>query len=191
MISYLQGQIIKKGGDFAVVKAGPVGYKAYFSQRNLDLLVLGQEVEVFTSFVLKRDDFELYGFLSGDELELFETLNRINGVGPKAALKITSLGSFEELKAAVDSNNGSFFAKVKGIGNRTIQKVFLELSGKIKSSSFDNGGGLNYEERQIVDTMCSLGFAPKDAISAVKKIPADVSDLKERIRICLQFLKKN
>lgn len=188
MISYLKGKILFKGLNFAVIEVNGIGFKVFVSPKNLDFLRIGQEIELYCHFALRQDAMELYGFLGRDELELFELLTSVSGVGPKAALKITSLGSLEEFEQAIEKNDHSFFRQIKGIGAKTIQKVILELSGKIEEfrNFSKDAKTLNTQDRAILDTLKSLGFRQSDALDAIAAIPSDITDLQEKIRFALK-----
>ncbi|HOU45615.1 MAG TPA: Holliday junction branch migration protein RuvA [Candidatus Pacearchaeota archaeon] len=188
MISYLKGKVLFKGFNFAVIEANGIGFKVFVSPKNLDFLMTDQEAELYCYFALRQDAMELYGFLSREELDLFELLTSVSGVGPKAALKITSLGSLEEFEQAIEKNDHSFFRQVKGIGAKTIQKVILELSGKIKE--FQNfakdAKSLNIQDRQILETLKSLGFRQSEALDAISAIPPEITEIQEKIRFALK-----
>lgn len=188
MISYLRGKVLFKGINYAVVDANGIGFKVFMAQKTLDFVRPNQELEVYCYFALKQDGMELYGFLGRDELELFELLTSVSGVGPKAALKISSLGTVEEFQDAIDKNDHAFFRQIKGIGAKTIQKVILELSGKIEEfrNFSKDAKTLNAQDRAILDTLKSLGFKQSDALDAIACIPKDITDIQERIRFALK-----
>jgi Holliday junction DNA helicase RuvA len=188
MISYLKGKVLFKGINYTVIDANGIGFKVFMAQKTLDFVRPTQEVEVYCYFALKQDGMELYGFLGRDELELFELLTSVSGVGPKAALKISSLGTVEEFQDAIDKNDHAFFRQIKGIGAKTIQKVILELSGKIDEfrNFSKDAKSLNTQDRAILDTLKSLGFKQNDALDAIASIPKDITDIQERIRFALK-----
>lgn len=188
MISYLKGKALFKGLNYAVIEANGIGFKVFVSQKSIDFIRPNQECELYCHFALRQDAMELYGFLSREELELFELLTSVSGVGPKAALKITSLGTLEEFEQAIEKSDHSFFRQIKGIGAKTIQKVILELSGKIEEfKNFSKDAkSLNSQDRVVLDTLKSLGFKQNDALDAISSIPKDISDLQERIRFALK-----
>lgn len=190
MISYIKGGVYKRGEGYFCIKTPSLGLKIYASDKTLDQLKEGQETEVYTSFVLKRDDFELYGFLSQAELELFETIQNIQGVGPKASLKITSIGTMEDLKHAVEKADYRYFEGVKGLGRRTVQKVIFEISGKIEMFFGKKKERLSDEDKIIADTLISLGYNAKDSSEAAKSIPKEIKNLQEKIKYCLKVLGK-
>ncbi len=190
MISYVKGVVYRLGSGFFCVKTPNLGLKIYASDKTIDQLKEGQEAEIYTSFVLKRDDFELYGFLSQSELELFETIQSIQGVGPKASLKITSIGTMDELKNAVEKADYRYFEGVKGIGRKTVQKVILEISGKIETFFGRKKEKLSDDDRAIADTLVSLGYSFKDASEAAKAIPKDIKTPQEKIKYALKILGK-
>ena len=104
MIYSLRGKVEFRGEKFAVINVAGVGYKVFCAPETIKKIVVGQEIQVFTHLHLKEDAIELYGFLTSDELELFETLNGISGIGPKTALLLSSLGPLEKLKNMMVDN---------------------------------------------------------------------------------------
>ena len=100
MIAYIKGKILAKKGDFLIVEQQGIGYKIFVSKKTQTKLKKGQEKEFFTHFCVRNERPELYGFLRMDELEIFELIEKISGIGPKGALLIASLGAIDELKKA-------------------------------------------------------------------------------------------
>lgn len=189
MISYLKGKIISKGLNYAVLEANGIGFKVFMPERDLNKLSRGIQTELYTSLEIKRDGFELYGFCEESGLELFETLSSISGFGPKASLKVASLGTLDDLRQAIESNDEGFFAQIKGVGTKKIQKVILELSGKISSLKAGQKA-FSPEEKKIIDTLVSLGFEAKDAGELVKNIPKEVEGIKDKVKWCLKNIGK-
>src|SRR3990167_1901598 len=106
-------------------------------------------------------------------LELFETLKGISGIGPKAALRLSSLGTREQMREAIEKGDASFFAGVHGIGQKKIQKVILELTGKLKTLKQGNGK----EDDDAVDALVALGFSKNQAKDALSKLPEGISSI--------------
>src|SRR3989344_4146278 len=153
MIHYLKGKTEFKGEKFLVVEATGVGYKIFCSPNTLKNIPEGEEAKIFTHLHLKEDAAELYGFLTLEELGLFETLNEISGIGPKTAMMLASLGSLEKLKEIMEK--GKLPAEIKGIGQKRMQKILLELTGKIKELGPASGFS---ETDEALDALVSLGF---------------------------------
>ena len=189
MIRYLFGKVIFKKQDFVVLNVGGVGYKVFVSKNTLlKIPDEGGNVEIFCFLNVKENALELYGFLNEKELEFFEVLKNIRGVGPKAALKIASIGSLEEIKERVLSKDEKLFEKIPGIGRKKAMSIILELTGKIKD--IDRNEGRETKSDEAEDGLVSLGFSRKDAKIALSKISQDAKDTEQKIKEALKFLGK-
>ena len=189
MISYLKGKVIAQGPDYIITETGGVGYKVYVAESRLSSFPMGKEVELYCHLHIKREEtLELYGMDTSQALEVFETLNNISGIGPKAALNVASLGTMEQLKAAVEKGDASYFAKVHGIGQKRIQKIILELTGKLKNLSKQKNG--KPEEKEAVEALVALGFSRQKAKEALSQVPEDVSSLEEKIKEALRLIRR-
>lgn len=182
MIHHLRGIAEFKGEKFLVVEAAGIGYKVFCSPGVLGKISAGQDIKIFTHLHLKEDAVELYGFLSHEELRLFETLNDISGIGPKTAMMLSSLGSLEKLKEMMES--GKLPPEIKGIGQKKMQKILLELTGKIKEMKIAKETDI---ENGDLDALVSLGFTRQKARDALSKIPGETNK-EERIKKALKIL---
>ena len=183
MINYLKGKIIEKEDKYLILENQGIGFKIFCSPENLKGLNIGIVTQVYTFLCLKENTIELYGFLSKKELELFETLNEISGIGPKTSLDLSSFGSLEELKKKMEEEN--FYLEVKGIGKKKMQKILLELTGKIREIS-------KKEDviDEALDALVSFGFSKTRAKQALLSLSEEVKTSEERIVEALKILKK-
>jgi len=190
MISYLNGKIILKGPKtgvpkFIILEVNNIGYKVFLSQQNLfKLPEIGQNIKLFCFHNVKEDTSELYGFFTYDELEFFETLIDIRGVGPKAALEISALGPLEKIKDKILKQDENIFAGIPGIGSKKAMAIILELTGKIKTLGQKRGSSDEAEEALI-----KLGFTKQQAKDALGRVSS--KDPEERVKQALKFLGKN
>lgn len=182
MISYLKGRVVARLRDAIVVDVGGVGYKVFVGDNSL-----GEDVELYCATRLKEHTIEIYGFSSPESLELFEMVNTISGIGPKAALAISSLGSFEELQQAIREQDTTYFEKVKGLGKKKVQKVILELTGLLEAAT-GHGKGLE-QDKQALSALVSLGFSRREAMEALFDVPGNIS-LEERIKMALKHVRR-
>jgi len=186
MISYVEGKIIFRGEKFIIIKTGGIGFKVFVLP---DLNLENDEIKLFTYLNVKEDALALYGFLDYKELELFELLISISGIGPKAGLGILSLADTETIKVAIVKNDASVLTRVSGIGKKTAERVILELKNKILISDI---GDLEDKSKEIsehsdaVDALISLGYNAGEAKNALSKISPEVKDLGERVRMALR-----
>ena len=180
MIQYLKGKIEFLDSKFLVIEVGSVGYKVFCSPDTLKREQEGQEVRIFTHLQVKEDALELYGFLSEEELELFGVLNGISGIGPKTAMMLASLGPLEKLRKMMEA--GKLPPEIKGIGQKRMQKILLELTGKIKEIK-----PVSPDDKDVLDALISLGFAKEKAIAALTEIPQEEAK-EERIKKAIKIL---
>jgi len=185
MIYYLKGEIESKGKKSAVIGVAGVGYKVFCSDPVLEKLPeSGQTVKLYTALCLKEETAELYGFLDEKELELFEVLNDISGIGPRTALDLSIFGSVEDLKAEIEK--GGLDQRIKGVGKKKLQKILLELTGKLKEVSKKE----TEKPDEALDTLVSLGFPRQKAKAALSGVPAGIKETEKRIKEALKFLGK-
>lgn len=189
MISYLNGKVILKKEKFAIVEVGNVGYKVFLSRQTLPKLADGAEnVKLFCFHNIKEDASDLYGFLTYDELDFFEALMDIRGVGPKAALEISSLGSLEKIKDRILAQDEKIFEGIPGIGAKKAMTIILELTGKIKLLD-----GLKYKGAAdpAEDGLMRLGFSRQQAKESLKMVSPEIKNEEERIKSALKILGKS
>lgn len=190
MISSLSGVVGHRGKDWVEIIVGGVGYRVLVSERFHRELAIGAEVAVPTYTVVSQDDIRLFGFASWQELDLFELLITVSGVGPKTASQI--VGSYEPMaiRAAIGSAEIKFFEKIKGIGKKTAQRIIVDLKGKVGGiGELDlKEDGVN-EDSEIVESLKQLGFETKEIRSVVKAMPSDLAGLEQQLQWALRNIK--
>lgn len=187
MISYLSGTILLKTSDYIILSVGNVGYKVFLSEKALGSLKEGSSFTTFCHLYLRKDEtLELYGLKSPEHLQLFSMLNDVSGVGPKAALAMASLGSVEDFKRALVQQDEGFFAGIKGIGAKKVQKVILELTGKIQR--MDKKAAPQDEE--ALTALVSLGVPRQKAKQVLDNMDSGLS-IEEKVKAALRVLGKN
>ncbi len=190
MISYLQGKIILKKEKFIILDVNGVGYKVFLSKKTLaKLSEIEKPLKLFCFLNVKENIMDLYGFLNHKELEFFEILDNIRGVGPKAALEISSLGPLESIKERILSKDETLFSEISGIGRKKAMTIILELTGKIKDiskapASAKATAGKDEAEQGLV----SLGFTRQQAKDALAIASKDIKDTEQRIKAALKVL---
>jgi|SRR3989344_2961255 len=187
MISYLKGTIILKKDKFVILEANGVGYKVFLSRNSLSKLPENAEsVKLFCFHNVKEDASDLYGFLTYDELDFFELLMDIHGVGPKAALEISALGPLAKIKDNILKQDERIFAGIPGIGAKKASTIILELTGKIKLLD----GQKKHAADPAEDALVQLGFSKEQSKEALAKVPAGVKDMEEKVKLALKSLGK-
>jgi len=129
----------------------------------------------------------MYGFLERQELELFEMLIGVSGIGPRSALQIMGLAGVETLKKAISSEDTSYLTKVSGIGRKTAEKIVLELKDKMGSAGGAHHGELK-EESDAVEALKSLGYSQSEAREALKRVGEKIKGTSGRIKEALKIL---
>lgn len=155
----------------------------------------GDPVKVYTSMIVKEDDVSLYGFADRENLELFELLITVNGVGAKAAMAIMSALPPSELKRAVAAGDVKAISKANGVGKKTAERLILELKDKV--GSFDDSGAVQFDEAfgpagdersEAVAALIALGYTKNEAASAVGKVKDDSLTCEAYIKQALKNL---
>jgi Holliday junction DNA helicase RuvA len=133
MIGYLKGKIIEKRIPEVWVEVQGVGYRVKVGSRVFEKLTLDEEMALFIHTALRQDALELYGFLTMDDLKMFELLLNVSGVGPKTALTIVGNQPVERIERAVRDADVGFFQAIPGIGKKGAQRIIVDLKGKLPS----------------------------------------------------------
>jgi Holliday junction DNA helicase RuvA len=176
MIAYLNGiiahksQFIKKD-NFVIVTVSGVGYKVYVIDRLLNDLRLGQEVELYTYTQVAETVLDLYGFANQEDLEFFELLIGISGIGPRSALGILQKAKTDDIRQAVQSGNSEVLAKVSGLGPKTAEKIVVGLKDKLGSIS-SGAGAWDTQFSDALEALVGLGYSPVQARDALAQVPA-------------------
>lgn len=186
MLNFLKGKVAFKGEKFIVLEVGDIGFKIFCSPAITKKFSKGKEAKIFTCLVLERDDLQLYGFATQEELELFETLKDISGIGAKTALTLSFFGSLGKLKKAIES--GEPLAGVKGIGKKRLQRIILELTGKIKEIEREKDKEKIQEKDEVLEGLKALGFSREEAKTALLQISPEIKDPEARIKSALKIL---
>jgi Holliday junction DNA helicase RuvA len=191
MISRLEGKIVYVQEKSVVLDVGGMGYKVQLKPDAASGLALGQKISLWTHLVVREDALELFGFLEKDELDFFEILIGISGIGPKSAIGILSLTTIDVLKKAIASGDTSYLTKISGIGKKTAEKIVLELGDKLRAQGHEAQGKDFREEMDALEALKSLGYSPQEARDALKKVDLEIKDVSERVKEALKILSAN
>lgn len=192
MIGSIKGKVSFKTDKFLIIETGGVGYRVNVSPDTLSRVALravsGQnsadEVSFWIHTHVREDILDLYGFLDREELEFFEMLINVSGIGPKGALSILGIASLETLKKAISTGDISYLTKISGIGKKTAEKIVIELRDKLGK---DTSSGSLQGELDALEALKSLGYSQNEARDALKKISPDL-DTNAKIREALKNL---
>ena len=190
MIGRLHGKLLEKAPPQILVDVAGVGYEVDVPMSTFcNLPDLGQEITLLTHFVVREDALLLYGFATASERQTFRALIKISGIGPRIALAILSGMSADDLAIAVEEGNLGLLARIPGIGKKTAERLILELKGKLVVTHANSAVQITADaaHNDIISALIALGYSEREAVSAVKKLPADVG-VSEGIRQALKAL---
>jgi len=184
MFGSIKGKIIFKNDKFVIVETGGLGYKISVSPDTLSKIAQESEIFIWTHLHVREDALDLYGFLEHPELEFFEMLINVSGIGPKSALIILSIASTQTLKKAISTGDISYLTKISGIGKKTAEKIVIELRDKVGEDKSD----ISLKgELDALEALKSLGYSGHEAREALKKASA-TSGTNAKVREALKIL---
>lgn len=206
MFYYISGPLAHLELNTAVVDAGGVGYKLTISQTTYSSLphqsTANPIVKLYTHMAVREDGIELFGFASEDELEAFQLLITVSGVGPKAAISILSQLTPSRLVSAICADDKKAIAAANGIGPKTAARIILELKDKLKKVNFASDAMDTFPEESIptesasskrsdaLDALMALGYSRNEATAVLKTIDVDALALDDIIRLALKKIMK-
>ena len=165
MISYIKGEVVKKGIDYLILENNNIGYYISTSLSTLNKVSEKERAVLLTYMHIREDLIALYGFLSSDEIDLFKKLITVNGIGPKAGLSVLSTYETNTVKEIILKEDAVRLSKVPGIGKKTASKIILELKDKVGSQEELQGGEISpisNEMYDVSDALTALGFSPAE-----------------------------
>jgi Holliday junction DNA helicase RuvA len=184
VISYLDGELIEKGADRAVIGVGGVGYEVLLPTTVLaSLPPVGKTARVHTRMVVREDSITLYGFSGTDQRSLFDLLTGVTGVGPKVALAFLSVMRPVALTRAIANGDAAALTVVPGVGKKVAQRVVLDLAEKLGGEAELPSEGPMADVR---DALLSLGLTAAEASEAMRGIDADGREADDILREALQ-----
>lgn|SRR3989344_7710822 len=192
MIGYICGTIQSVTDKYAIIDVRGVGYRISIGEKiRNSLSEIGKEVKLFTHFALNPRDgqVELYGFESAKELEFFELLRTVSGVGPKSAQAILSNVDLQTLQIAITQGDDSYLKKVSGVGEKTAKRLILELKNKIAMVDMSKAQTANFSAQEdAVDALVSLGYSAYHSREAIKQVSQKAKSTEDKIKEALRLL---
>lgn len=177
MISYIKGTVAEVGPNYIVVENNHIGYEIFVPATVIDEMPgAGSDVKIYTYMYVKEDILCLYGFMSRDDLAVFKLLITVNGIGPKGALGILSTIAPDDLRFAVLAGDTKTIARAPGIGQKTAQKLIIELKDKlnleeafeIKMNKDVQAEAAKDAKGEAVLALTALGYGQAEALKAVR-----------------------
>ena len=189
MIASLHGKLESLGLDAAVINVNGVGFRVYMPTSTLSTLSdKGEEVHLYTHLVMREDSVTLFVFNVPEELELFQILLGVSGLGPRLALASLSAMSVEQMSMAIVTGSTELLMTISGIGKKMAERMVLELKDKL-------GAGLvavpatqmARDSAEVIAALTSLGYSIAEASRAVGTLPSSELGLEEKIKLALQY----
>lgn len=197
MYAYIKGTLEIKGINYVVIENNGIGFKIFMSSKSIGCIGnVGDIVKVHTHYHVREDDISLYGFVSEEELRMFEILINVSGVGVKSALTMLSDITPASFAMAVIQDDVTRLTKVPGVGKKTAQRLILELKDKLKSEdiSGDNSVDVDIKEIKIdndaVTALQVLGYSKKEVEEVLQKVDTKNLSTEETIKMALKYLGK-
>jgi Holliday junction DNA helicase RuvA len=189
MIAKIRGKIVFFRDNYVVVDVNGVGYKIFVTDFSMGKIAGKVDIELYTHTYVREDTLSLYGFLTLDELEMFELLISISGIGPKAGIGILSIAEPKTIRTAVISGDSSILTRVSGVGRKTAERVILELKNRITELPGEDQGTAKVDS-EAIEALISLGYTNTQAREALKAVPEKVKSVSERVKMALRSLGK-
>ena len=191
MISHVFGVVVEKFGSSVIVDVGGVGYEVNVAAGDFDDTLLDSKIKFYTYHHIREQSQELFGFSSLIAKKLFELLITVQGVGPKAALAILSLGDSETVRNAIAIGDAVFIARASGVGKKTAERVIVDLSDKVgQATRVGNSVVANaiLSNDEALEALMTLGYNLSDATKALEGVPVDLLTA-QRVTMALKGVK--
>ncbi len=185
MIAFIKGTVAAAAADHVIIENQGIGYSVFVPATVIEQIPpVGESVKLYTYMHVREDLLQLYGFLTHEDMEIFQMLLSVSGIGPKGALAILSTISPDDLRFAVLAGDSKTISKAPGIGGKTAQRLIIELKDKIQiedawelAAKRENVGGAGKAEyagspvrQDAIEALTALGYGAAEAAKAVKAV---------------------
>ena len=198
MYAYVKGTLTQLFPTHVVVETSGIGYEIQTPNSYRFQKYLNRDVQIFTSLIVREDAQLLYGFINEEEKDMFLSLIKVTGIGPKSALAILATSTPNEVKQAIENENDAYLTKFPGIGKKTARQIVLDLKGKVQITEENSDTLLNVmtdsnaNESMIKEAMLALealGYSKRE-LSKVEKVlkQSNMESVDEAVKIGLQTL---
>lgn len=179
MIAHVFGKVAEKFNGSLVIDVHGVGYEVSVATNDFDAVILDQEVKFYTYHHVREQSEELFGFSSLAAKKLFEMLITVQGVGPKAALAILSLGDAEQVRNAIANADSGFVQKATGVGKKTAERVVVDLSDKVGLPTHYGRTEAPLQTEintsdEALEALMALGYTLADATKALENVDVNL-----------------
>ncbi|MDR2939654.1 MAG: Holliday junction branch migration protein RuvA [Clostridiales bacterium] len=197
MVSFIKGFIDYIADSYFVIENNGVGYTVYASANTIRGIELNQEAKIYTYMNVTSDAITLFGFLTREEINIFDLLKTVQGVGPKIAVGILNTMPPEQIILSIITEDINAITKCPGIGKKTSQRIILELKDKMKTQSeniLNKAAPISFlgqtEKQDAADALTSLGYGQSESFSAVMGVYTEGMDTSQIIKLSLKKLSR-
>lgn len=187
MIGYIKGEILKTGDDHVIVNVHGVGYEVFCSEQTLRALHGEAKAEFWIHTHVREDQLALFGFLSQNEKQLFLSFLKVNGIGPKVAIKILGAAPVEQILQMIENSDVRGLSQLPKVGKKTAEQIVLELKGKLVLAEEAKRQAAFAARADIISALVNLGFKMSDVEKVVNEMDPS-TDLQTGVRAGLQLL---
>ena len=191
MIGSLRGEIIDKEEGGLVIDVSGVGYYLQAPTTLIDMLEIGVRTQLFTHLYVREQELTLFGFPDKEELELFRTLLKVQGIGPKVALAILSHIPAETLRQAIAREEAALLARVPGIGPKKAKQIVFALKDKVGYEDiFVSATPITDTDSEVIAALTTLGYSVVEAQAALQQLSKEAREepVEEKVRLALSSL---
>lgn len=185
MIAYLKGVIEKVGFEQVIVLVGGIGYGVRVPVSDAAVTKPGDEVSLYISEVIREQSYDLYGFRDEAQQRIFERLIKVNGVGPRIALVLLGLGSYNDLIGAIQAGDTAYLTNAPGVGKKLAERLIIEVRGGLDDLLEDQQLGADENVSEAEAALLALGFKQEDARKMLNDVPRELS-IEEQIKQALR-----
>lgn len=179
MLEYLKGTLVSIHPTYLVIETNKIGYIVIASTPYYWSDQMGQEIEVYCELVVREDAMTLYGFKSESEKKLFQTLNKVSGIGPKSALSILAADDNEGLVQAIESADSTYLTKFPGVGKKTANQIILDLKGELQPITDETAVPDSQQvqiHEEILEALSGLGYSKREVTKIEKQLKSESFD---------------
>lgn len=192
MIGFLSGTVKAVRKNYIIVATDHVGYKVFVPPQISLRLESGKSISLFTHTYVREDQLALYGFALLPELEFFELLLSVTGIGPRLAMSIMSIADLGMIKSGIIGGDATVFTKVSGVGRKTAERLIVELKEKIAEELpfKEEFREVSQAQADVIDVLMALGYSRSEARKALAEVPKDAVNSGDRVKAALRALAK-
>lgn len=193
MITYIKGKVDQIFESSIFIENNGIGYQVFLSSKTIERLPKEEEVKIFTYMNVKEDSLSLFGFLAIEELNMFNLLLNVSGVGPKVAISMLSDLTPNQIMVAIITDDYATLSTCSGVGKKTSQRIALELKDKIKNTALiDTPQQSIYissnEKQDAIDALSALGYTRSESMKAVMEIAVEKMSTEQILKLALRKL---